>query len=129
MAAQKKQMPSFHPSMGLLIPSPIISHTHAVANHPFDPDALLTVKGRLRYLAEHAIVNLAIEDQAIHNAGQVIVVQEMAELRRSEVEARRFQRCPKLDLKIHENSKVKPLNDTTFWRKTLGWAGSPDYLA
>jgi hypothetical protein len=126
MAAKTKQTPAFNPRMGVLIPSPIISYTHAIASHPFDPDALLTVKGRLRYLPEHAIDSFLLKDQAIHNAGQAIVVQEMAKLSRSEAEARRFQKFPKLDLKIHGNSKVKPLNDIPFWRKTLGWAGSED---
>lgn len=126
MAAKTKQTPSFNPRMGVLIPSPIISYTHAIASHPFDPDALLTVKGKLRYLPEHAIDGFLLKDQAIHNAGQAIVVQEMAKLSRSEAEARRFQKFPKLDLKIHGNSKVKPLNDIAFWRKTLGWAGSED---
>jgi hypothetical protein len=117
---------TIYPNMGVLVPSPLISHTHAIALHPFDTNSLLTIENRLRYLPEHAINGYPLEQQAIYYAGQVIVVREMTKLRKAEAQAKRFQNEPEIDLNIHGNPKVKPLSDMRYWRKTLGWAGSMD---
>jgi hypothetical protein len=124
MQFRPNQSASYNNRWGLLIPSPLTTHTHAVACHPFDPNALLTVEGRIRYLPEHAIKDLPLEQQATHSAGQVIVAQEMAKLRHVEVQARRFQSFPELELSIHGNPNAKPLADVAYWRKMLGWAGA-----
>lgn len=112
--------------MGVLIPSPLVSHTHGVALHPFDPNALLTVKDSIEYLSEHAIDALPLEEQAIQHAGQVVVAREMAKLRHLEVQARRLKTLPEIKLSIHRNPKVKPVGEFMYWRKILGWTGSLD---
>jgi len=123
-SAKKDQEPPFHPSMGVLIPSPLMSHTHAIARLPFDPNALLTAKDKLEYLPDYAIETFPLEQQAIHHAGQIIVVREMAELKLAEVHANRLRNLPEVKLNIFRNSKVKQMHDFVYWRKTLGWTGS-----
>jgi hypothetical protein len=124
MEAEINHSCSFEPSKGVLIPSPVISHTHAIAPHPFDPNALLTVKGGLRYLPEHAIENFPFEQQAVRYAGQSVVVREMAKLQGCEAEVRGVQDLPEIQLNIHKNFKVKPVENSRYWRELLGWAGS-----
>lgn len=126
MASTQDPSTSYNPRWGILIPSPLPTHTHAVACHPFDPNALLSVENRLRYLPEHSINDLPIEQQAERNAGQAIVVPEMANLRSVELEARRIQSCPEVVLSIHGNPNANPLTDVASWRKRLGWAGAEE---
>jgi hypothetical protein len=124
MEAKINHSCSFEPSKGVLIPSPVISHTHAVAPHPFDPNALLTVKDGLMYLPEHAIVKFPFEQQAIRYAGQSVVVREMSKVQSCEAEVRRVQDLPEIQLSIHKNFKVKPVENSRYWRVLLGWSGS-----
>lgn len=120
MAAKLDRAFFFESGMGVLIPSPNISYTHAVVPHPFDPNALLTVKGRLRYLPEHAIANFPFEQQAVRYAGQSIVFREITKVRRYE-EVQKILGLPEIDLNIHQNVKVKPLENCEYWRGVLGY--------
>lgn len=108
--------PALDPAMGTLIPSPLMSHTHAIAPYPFDPNNLFTKA--LFFLPEHRV-----GDRLALITSQEVVVLEMQKLIREEEDV--YRKREMLELKVNVSNR----DDVRFpglWRRSLGWAGAEE---
>lgn len=102
------------PSRGTIIPSPLMSHTHAIIPFPFDPNNMFGKP--LFFMPEHLVGG---RPALIYS--QRFIVGEMQKLIREESRVQHLRSLPECEVKVGGKEELK---QPDAWRLKLGWAGA-----